>query len=203
MVVVLLTPIIYYFIKRYKYWSVVFLGCCYITGVWPYIHGFSIVSMFFFCIGAYFSIYGKNMINELQICKIYSYLLYIPLLLLMWYFKICDINVSKYIYPFFIIVGVITTVNLAADLTKNGKMNYAKRMSHFSFFLYVSHIVIGLPLADVILDIVPIWNRNWICMLTNYFLKPIFAIVICCIVYAVMERACPKVLGVLTGNRAK
>lgn len=141
------------------------------------------------------------MVNELKRYKTSSYLLYIPLVLLTWYFDARNTDTGQYIYSSFIIVGVIASVNLTTQLTIKGKMNFAKRMADMTFFIYVFHGFMGLMLADMILNILPIWDINWITMIIHYFLKPIFAIAVCSIVYMVMKRICPKTLGVLTGNR--
>lgn len=200
-VVVILTPVIYYLIKHFKHWAILLL-CCYITGIWPYIHGFSITAIFFFSFGAYFSIYGKNMVNELYRYRMISYIFIIPMLLLMWYYDGNNSRTGQYIYPFYIMTGVAATISLAATLTSQGRMIFSKRLSEVTFFIYVSHAFIGLELANRILKhIVPMYDTNWIAMIIYYLLLPTFAITICCLTYALMKRYCPGILGILTGNR--
>ncbi len=63
-IVVIISPIIFTALRKFKYWFIIALGICYITKIWPNIHGFSIDAIFFFSSGAYFSIYTKNMINH-------------------------------------------------------------------------------------------------------------------------------------------
>lgn len=180
---------------------ILLLSCCYLTDIWPYIHGFSITAVFFFSFGAYFSIHGKNMVDELYKYKTTAYLLYIPLLLLTWYFDARNTDTGQYIYSSYIIVSVIAVVNFAKTLTKQEKMNFSKHISDMTFFIYVFHGFLGLMLADKILNIVPIWNLNTMTMIICYFLKPILAIAICSIIYTMMKRICPRTLGFLTGNR--
>lgn len=204
MVVVILTPFIYYLIKRFKYWIIMLLCACYITGIWPYIHGFSITAIFFFSLGAYFSIHGKNMVSELYRYRLISYFLIIPMMLLMWYYDGNNSEIGQYIYPFYIITGVVSIVCLSTTLTSQGRMNLSKHFSGVTFFIYVSHGLIGFSIANIILNnIVPMHYTELIVKIGYYLLLPILTITICCLIFVLMERYCPKILDVLTGNRNK
>ena len=201
-VVVILTPIIYYLIKQFRHWTILLLCCCYITGIWPYIHGLSTTAIFFFSFGAYFSIHDKNMIYEAYCHRNLLYILCIPLLLLTFFFDGYNTNIGQYIYPFYVIIGVLVAVILATKLTMENKMEYSKRMSKMTFFVYAAHGVFGLNLAGMLLrHLVPMYNTNWIAMIVFYILKPVLTIIICCIVYKIMKKNYPKMLECLTGNR--
>lgn len=102
-VLVLITPIIYFFIRKFKLWTIIVLGICYITGIWPNIHGLSITALFFFSIGAYFSLHKRNMVNDLRLLRKYTFILYPPLIILMIYFNGNFTTTGAYIYPFYII----------------------------------------------------------------------------------------------------
>lgn len=101
-VVVVLTPLIYLMLRKLKGWAVVLLGICYITGVFPYIHGLSILAVFFFGLGAYFSINKKNLVEEFSRVRTWSYLCIIPLVVLMVIFNSHYTLIGSYIYPFYL-----------------------------------------------------------------------------------------------------
>lgn len=101
MVVVLITPIIYYIIRKFKVWAILILCLCYVTGIWPYIHGFSITAVFFFSLGAYFSINKLNMVNEIRRYSLYSYSLFLPLIIIMVLLNGNHTTIGAYIPPIY------------------------------------------------------------------------------------------------------
>ena len=79
-VVTILTPLVYWFVKSFRIYGVLLLGLFYVSGVWFPISGFTVTTVFFFSLGAYFSIFGKNVVEELKRFKIVAYLLAFVLL---------------------------------------------------------------------------------------------------------------------------
>lgn len=202
MVVVLITPIIYILIRKFKLWTVFVLGICYVTGIWPYLHGFSITALFFFSVGAYFSINKQNMVNELRKYMRPALFSYIPFTILMVYLNGDHTLVGDFIYPFYIIVGVVAIINLFLLLEKKGKLENLNSLSETTFFIYAFHGLIGITIADMILDIpFPIADNNYINVIMHYLLMPILTIGTCLITFHMMMKYCPCLLNVLTGKR--
>lgn len=178
------------------------LALCYITGIFPYVHGFSITAVFFFSFGAYFSISHKNMVEELRRFRLVSYILVIPLIAIMVYYNSKYSAVGMYIYPFYIIIGVIALFNFTAQLIEKGKNIELPTLTKATFFVYAVHGFIGLGVAAMILDrVIPMSTTYWPYMTLRYMLMPLLAIIICLIINALMKRFCPKILRVLTGSR--
>lgn len=202
MIVVIITPILYYLIKRFKYFTMILLCICYITGIWPNVHGLSSEAILFFSIGAYFSIHKRNMIEELKKIKQPALLLFIPLLIVEWYYDGSSTTIGQYIYPIFIIVGVISVINCVSALTKAEILYVPSTISKMTFFIYVSHGLIGLPLAATVLErIIPNYDSYWISIITYYILLPVFGISICFVLHEVLKRYFPDMLAVLAGKR--
>jgi len=61
-VVSILAPLIYWFVKKTNVWGVLLLFAAYVTRIWILTPGFSITAFFYFTLGAYFAINGKNMV---------------------------------------------------------------------------------------------------------------------------------------------
>lgn len=201
MVVIIISPIIYFLLRKLKLLVVVVLALCYITGIWPNWHGFSVTAIFFFSIGAYFSIYKMNIINELAKLKNISYVISFSLLILLVYLNGRYSLLGGYIYPFYIIVGVIAVINVVAALEKREKL-FNLKWSDATFFIYAFHGLIGLTIAEVILGIIFSTDNNcWWCIIIHYLLKPILTVCICLMVYDLMRKSVPRFLNVLTGNR--
>lgn len=202
MVVVLMTPVIYFIIRKFKVWALVILGLCYITNIWLNIHGFSITAVFFFCLGAYFSINKLNMVNELSRFRKYVFFLYVPMVILMIYLNGNYTELGGYIYPLYIIVGVMTIINIVTFLDKKGKLKINTKFSDTTFFIYAFHGLIALEIAGFILKIpFPIESNDWVYVSFHYIMKPFFTVVICLFFYNIMKKYMPNILNVLTGNR--
>jgi len=75
MVIVLLSPVVYWLVKKTKGFFVLLIALFYVSGVWIDIHGLTSATVFYFSAGAYFSIFGKNLIVELKRFRLPSYLL--------------------------------------------------------------------------------------------------------------------------------
>lgn len=202
-VLVLITPIIYFFIRKFKLWTIIVLGICYITGIWPNIHGFSITAVFFFSIGAYFSLYKRNMVNDLRLFRKHVFILYPLLTILMIYFNSDFTTIGAYIYPFYIIIGVATIINMTTLLEEKGKLTTNSKLSDTTFFIYAFHNLIALNIVSRILEIpFPTTDYNWINISLNYILRPFLTITICLISYYIMKKYVPNILNILTGSRS-
>lgn len=202
MVVVLITPIIYYVLRKFKLLAVVVLALCYITGIWPYIHGFSVTAVFFFGLGAYFSINKQNMVDELRRFRKCVFVLYVPMVVIMMYLNGNHTMVGGYIYPLYIILGVVTIINIATLLEGKGKLSTNSKLPDTTFFIYAFHGLIGLEIASMILGIpFPTESNDWMNVSIHYILKPFLTVAICLISYHIMKKYMPNILNVLTGNR--
>lgn len=202
MVVVLITPIIYYVLRKFKLLAVVVLALCYITGIWPYIHGFSVTAVFFFSLGAYFSINKQNMVDELRRFRKCVFVLYVPMVVIMMYLNGNHTMVGGYIYPLYIILGVVTIINIATLLEGKGKLSTNSKLPDTTFFIYAFHGLIGLEIASMILGIpFPTESNDWMNVSIHYILKPFLTVAICLISYHIMKKYMPNILNVLTGNR--
>lgn len=202
MVVVLITPVIYYIIRKLKLWALLILCFCYITGIWPYIHGFSVTAVFFFSLGAYFSINKLNIVNELRKFRVYTFSLYLPMVVLMMLLNGNHTTIGGNLYQLYIIVGVITIINIATLLDEKGKLIINNKLSDTTFFIYAFHGLIALEIAGMILKIpFPIEGNDWMNVSLHYILKPGLTIFICLLSYRIIKKYMPGILNVLTGNR--
>lgn len=200
-VVFLISPFIYALLGRFKFWALLPLFFCFISGIWPDIHGFSTISILFFSFGAYFSIHGKNIVSELKKVRFISYILYVPLLIVMVLLDGNNTRIGLYIYPFFIIVSILAILNLFVFFVENGKIGVNIKLAKATFFIYAAHATFGLEIASFILSpFIPV-DSTWLLMSIRYLLIPVLTISVCLVVYELMRRVCPKLLEVMTGSR--
>lgn len=161
--------------------------------------GVSITAIFFFSLGA-FSIHGKNLVKEIKKIKFLSFALGILLLLITVLFDGNNTSTGFLIYPFFVIVGVCATFNLAIFLLESGKVKVYPILSKSSFFIYATHTLLILSVSRAVCSRILYWNTPLV-LTIRYFATPILAVGACFTLYIVMKKFTPKLLDVLTGNR--
>lgn len=114
MCMILIFPIIFYFIKLFKHYAIITLGMLYLGVIEPGIPGFSMTAIFFFSAGAYFSIYKGDILDLFDRVKVVSILLMIAFLVLSLLAN-GETN-QEYFMRVFLIAGVVSLVNLFAYL---------------------------------------------------------------------------------------
>lgn len=199
-VISILTPFVYWFVKRFRIYGVLLLGLFYVSGVWFPISGFTVTTVFFFSLGAYFSIFGKNVVEELKRFKIVAYLLAFVLLFVVIAFDGRNTSFGNIMYPFYVVFGVISAINIAAFLIEKNKVKVTPLLSNSSFFIYATHTLLILSVSSLVVS--KIATGDGVLSLTiKYFATPLLAVVICLGIFAFMKRFFPSLLRVFMGNR--
>jgi peptidoglycan/LPS O-acetylase OafA/YrhL len=192
------TPIIYIICTKLKQYGIILLGVLYYTGIWFLLPGFGIGPLFFFGIGAYYSIHKKNLVIELHRYKIPCYILAVISLVVCVYYD--GVKMQDYIYPIYVLSGVISAVNIASYLMENKKIKVNKLLSRSTFFVYAMHTVLVLSITGLLYDKV-IKPESPIQLIIRYFTVPLMAVGICVLIYSFLEKKMPKVSKTLSGNR--
>lgn len=205
-VVTILTPIIYYVIKKFGLFAISILFVAYISRIWTLLPGFSITAFFYFSTGAYLAL---NKINIVQFVDKYK-LLFVPIcMILLVATTIYDgINtvIGQNIYPLFACTGVFTAFYIASKFIKKHNIKPNKLLVSSCFFIYAIHWVrlpqIGLPLwfiRDVLHVVIPgnTCFEDFICYLTS----PIVTAFLCVLLLMFARRWFPKLTLYFSGNK--
>jgi peptidoglycan/LPS O-acetylase OafA/YrhL len=198
MVISICTPLIYLLCKKLRHYGIITLGILYYTRTWIYLPGFGIGPIFFFSIGAYYSIYKRNMVIELRRYKTISYITAIATMVLCVYYD--GIRIQDNIYPIYVLAGVISAVNIASCLMEKGKVKVNKLLSKSTFFVYAMHTVLVLSIVGMIFDCI-IKSESPIVLIVRYICVPIITIIICVITYWILGKIAPMLQKILSGNR--
>lgn len=199
-VMTVLTPLVYGFLKLTRHYGVLFLALAYISGVWPSLPGLNISAVFFFCIGAYFSIYGKNLVDECRRVRKVAYVLAAVFLLLCIWFDGRNTSIGCVLYPFYIMSGVCAAFNVAADWLERGRVRVHPLLSHSTFFIYALHTILVLAVCQAAAQFVIRGDGVWVRTIL-YLLVPFLCVLVCLGIFLFMKRFFPRLLGILTGNR--
>ncbi len=205
-VVSLLTPLIYFAIKRLKIGVVIVLFFAYISKIWTQLPGLDIESVFFFTTGAYFAI---NKLNIVEFVHKYKYIILPTSLILLVVCTIYDAgrtDIGHNIIPFYVCTGVLTAFFIASTCISKYNMKPNKLLTSACFFIFAFHEV-PLPFIDCLLNyvqniihsIIPghSISENSFCYIT----APFITAAICILIFMILKKIAPRVVKVICGNR--
>jgi Acyltransferase family. len=200
MIIMILSPIIYFFVKYIKIYGIILLFGLYIFDFWPSITGFSVMVYAFFSLGAYFSI---NKIKLLDICKKYKLIWYLFTLVLIfpliWYNSYNNPIFGYKLLALFRITGVFALFHLSFYIVRNMKIKTLPILHESSFFLYATHMIYILFTVDIVLNkVIP--STATMALIVKYFLCPIICSFVCIGIYWVLKKYLPVLLNILTGR---
>jgi len=196
---VIISPLILYYIRYFKHIGIIFLGILYMAAIEPDIPGFSMSAIFFFSLGAYFSLEKKDLL------LVFNKLKY-PALIVMLMFLVYSLSRNgkfgqEHILRIFIVSGVITIFNLFSFMNdKYVFMNRLTGYSSLSFFIYVIHEIYVINWLKGFFYNLPMFQYGW-GRLIIYFTIPIVCITICTGLYSLLMKLSPKLLIYSLGGR--
>lgn len=199
-IVSLLSPLIYWFIKKCGKVYLTVLLFAYLSHIWIYVPGSNISAFLYFSIGAFFAIKGLNIIETFQKVRIPIYIAYLLLLFPLIYFDGPNTLVGNYLYPFFVILGVVTYINLATYAMKRGWIKLHKSLSQSAFFIYGLHMIWVLTYTAKFFTKLFPWNDWWFASV-RYMLIPVLCVLICYAIYKMLINRIPAVIKLFTGGR--
>jgi surface polysaccharide O-acyltransferase-like enzyme len=201
MVLCVASPILYYLIKKLDYYIMFVFLVMYILFYYLSLHPIFMIfgpSLFYFSFGAYLSISNKNMIEEARkvkwVCGIFCILAFF----LNLYFH--GSGYWKYISPFYVISGVITTLNIVSYLYEKGKIHLNPFLTKSSFFVFAIHELLllkGWKMVYIKL-VEPVSAAGYI---IGYFTVPIMTILSALLIFYLFQTYIPKIANIITGNR--
>lgn len=137
-VVTVLSPLIYWFVKTLKIGSIIILLAAYVLDFWVVWHGFRITAFFYYALGVYFAINGKNIV---EFCQRYSKAIisamtvFFVLALTRW---IPD-DYKSIVKNLFYVSAVLSAVYVASCLVINKGVKASPLLVSSCFFIYACH----------------------------------------------------------------
>ena len=194
------SPIVYFFVKKTGKCGIVFLSVFYLLRIWPSIT-LSSVSVYFFTLGAYFSLIRKS----LTIPIFWESIMYVITCISLIYFVASGGNenfIGWQLTPLYTLAGVLSIFSLTTRfIVHKPSFKIPPKLSDSSFFVYALHIEFALPLGFYIGKMLTLHSSNPIVMTMRYFLTPIIIYTICICIYFVLGKLAPQLLKIVTGNR--
>lgn len=194
-VVVLLSPLIYYLVKTFGLWFVGLIGLFLVSGIWPDIHGLGSTAVFYFSLGAWFTVKGHDLCSSLYNYRWLFYTPYLFLLPVMVYFDGQHTYGGKDI---FILFGTLSSFCISYYLVKQRGMHKNLFLVKSCFFVFAFHYFILVDCGHLIRGVIGLFSPLQISIC--YVLQPLLTITICLIAYYVFHRFFPRICKLMTGR---
>ena len=202
MVMVLLSPVIFWLMRLMGKWLVVILGVVYYfyhplvmpEGSWGVLMS---QAAFFFSWGAYYGIHKTNFVDSFR-RHTYMPLLYLPVAIADALTRGTSYNL--YIHQAGALLGIVSVVVIVAYLLESGKVKVNKTLANSSFFVYALHVSIIAEVAKVVFIVFHL-SDNVFSMLVLYVITPLCTAALCVALYVLLKRYVPFLCNLLTGGR--
>lgn len=135
MVVMVLSPIVYVFVRYCKLYGLMAVAVLLSLNIWIPIEGFSATAFFFFSLGAYCQIHKKCFLIEFRKIEIPSYFLTVIFLTASLLFYGHDNLLCEVLRKIFSIFGVISLINISGYLVERDKVRIYPLLASSSFFI--------------------------------------------------------------------
>lgn len=205
LILVLLTPIIHYLIKRLGKWFIFTLGVLYLTNIWVQYPPLRIDGVFYFCLGCYLSINNRELSNCFDCVKAFAYVIAAITFIACVYLDIIGQGrVMVVILSCFALSGLISAISLTAHYLELGKFKIYPLLLQCSFFVFAIHTIGINSYCSLIFNKAAnlcLGFSRPIANIGEYVLSAVVTIMVCIMIFIVLKRGCPKILGLLTGGR--
>lgn len=200
MVVMVLSPIVYAFVKFCRLYGIAVVATLLSLNIWVPVEGFSATAFFFFSLGAYFQVNNKSFLLDFGKIGKLSYILTVLFLIASLIIYGYNNLLSEVFRKIFSIFGVISLVNISGYLIEHEKVRIYPTLAASSFFIYAIHTIYVNGISSSLTRIVLPFN-NTAGYIAAYFMQAFVTVVICVGAYMLMNKICPRLLSVLTGGR--
>ncbi len=198
MIISLLSPLVYIFFKYLRWVGFVLLFAVWVLDVWPFITGLSSIGVIFFSTGAGFAILKQNVVFDMRKVRNLSFILYPLLALVDLLTKQASWNI--HVHNLAIPAGIVCCVSLVSLALERGKLKTSKSLSNASFFLYVTHGIFVLKIAQRFFNFV-ISPHNGVGFTLVFFAVVITSAVSLYLLYLALNRVLPNLMKVVLGGR--
>ena len=199
MVMVVLSPLIYFLVKRLGLLFPAVVCILWITGLAEGGTGpWAADGLMFFSFGAYYSVFGKNFVTEFRRIPLKAAVAaYLVLVALRMYLVVTDCDWAVTVHEISVVVGVVTVIRVTSRLLENGKAHTAGLLASGAFFIYAYHCMPVMLFTKLWAKFVPVSDAA---MIAGMFVIATALILLGLVLYRCCERFFPAVTIIITGG---
>lgn len=196
MIMMVCAPLVYWGIRYFRWYLLVIVGGIWMTGATWEIPQMSAV--FFFSLGAWFSINGRNFVADFKCFCPWGVMLYLI-------YGVATVGTRGtagfvYVSNAGILAGIVAVVALTYYFVKNGKWRVSAFLMGSCFLVYAFH-QLPLNVLDRILFRGMHPDEDWQFVLI-YLAGPVLIVFMDLLLYALLRRFFPRFAAVITGGRS-
>lgn len=208
MVVVLMSPIIYFAIKK-SVFTILVIGIIWLHGITTGICGVDIAAIFFFALGSIFSIHKYDFINFCKKIKIAGYIMSLLLIIIevFIYNKRGSLDLlfvdtqSIMLYKLCTLSLMISCMNITIVIIQKRLLKINNFLYESNFFIYVCH---ALPLTLLLKLMIRFVNpTSDVQAIFIYFAVIVITIILCLMLFSLMRKILPRFTAFILGNRTR
>lgn len=194
-VCVLLTPLIYIVLKIGGAVGLLLFALVFYAQLWPNYGGMSFTGLWFFTLGAWFSISEKDPLRTTRRLLAPSLALLPPTWLALVLFPEGGEIVHQIAQPVCVLASMVASIHVADFFCRQRRLG--KFLPASSFFLYACHTIVLLPLTAQAVCLSA--GKGPLLRLLLFILCPVLAIALCLLLFYVLSRWLPRLSAPLTG----
>lgn len=186
-VLCVLTPLIYWYIKKTRLWGILLLSILYVFMIYPYIT-LQFKTIIFFIIGSYFAINNKPIYPQ-------KYKAVILIATVIFFFAAL-FDIFKRPFDLFILFACfITAKYYIENCAGSWHFKLINNLGKYAFFAYALH---QISMVELIKQEVLKFTSSSI---LAFIIAPVLTFLVCILIYLIFKKLTPKFLSILVGGR--
>ena len=182
-VVSLLTPIIYIGVRKFGSWLLALLTILYLSGICAFIPGLSAYAVYFFTLGAFFSIRRTDLMETFKRFEWPAYILSIAFAIAMM--LTYNSPVFSSLMLCFRLTGAVAVFCLASRILSTTPKRLPSMVCDSAYFIYLAHYVFFFSFIDT--AFFSLFGTSIPALSIHYLLAPLLKVFILTIIYHLLK----------------
>lgn len=198
-IVSLLTPIIYILVHKFGCWLMAALTVFYLSGVFAFIPGLSAYAVYFFTLGAFFSIHKMDLVETFLRFElsVYGLSVILGVAMMLTY----GTTVFSSLMLCFRLVGAIAVFCMASRILSVTAIRLPSVVCNSTYFIYLAHYVFFFSFIDI--AFFTVFGTSIPTLSVHYLIVPLLKVGLLTIVYAIYRKLNTILFPVLVSRLRK
>jgi fucose 4-O-acetylase-like acetyltransferase len=198
MVVCVYSPLLYFFLKTFRFYGVALIGVLFLLGVNTHLTGVSMRALFFCAWGGYFSIAHRNFLVDFKPLYRWMYVV-CPLLIAAEILRLNFFSTLPPLLNLIHIIGIISIMGITVQGINSNRLRVVPALWAAGFFVYGFHgIFVGRVPHVLLLKYLPHDNFS---LLLAWLLFLVGVVGICVCLYHLSRYLFPRFTALICGGR--